>query len=98
MRRDSASDNGLIEFMVTAAVHHAAAHGIARISLNFAVLRSVFARADRLGAGPVLRTWRSVLLVLSRFWQIESLYRANAKYLPDWHPRSFSEGAYRCGD
>src|SRR5262249_43900274 len=93
MRRDPDSDNGLVEFMVTAAVHHAAAVGITRISLNFAVLRSVFARADRLGAGPVLRTWRRALLVLSRYWQIESLYRANAKYLPDWRPRYLCFGS-----
>ena len=23
----------------------------------------------------------------SRFWQLESLYRANAKFRPEWHPR-----------
>jgi lysyl-tRNA synthetase, class II len=47
----------------------------------------VFARGERLGAGPVLRLWRAVLLQASRFWQIESLYRANAKYRPEWVPR-----------
>jgi len=57
------------------------------VSLNFAVFRSVFARGERLGAGPVLRLWRGVLLQASRFWQIESLYRANAKYQPAWQPR-----------
>jgi len=31
--------------------------------------------------------WRSLLITLSRFWQIESLYRANAKYHPEWVPR-----------
>jgi lysyl-tRNA synthetase class 2 len=57
------------------------------VSLNFAVLRSVFARAEELGAGPVLRLWHRLLRVASRMWQIESLYRANAKYQPDWQPR-----------
>jgi lysylphosphatidylglycerol synthetase-like protein (DUF2156 family) len=60
------------------------------IAAGFAVglaLRSVFERGDRLGAGPVLRGWRQILLVLSRFWQIESLYRANAKYRATWEPR-----------
>jgi lysyl-tRNA synthetase class 2 len=61
--------------------------GVKRVSLNFAVFRSVFARGERLGAGPALRIWRSVLLAASRFWQIESLYRANAKYQPEWVPR-----------
>ncbi|MDR6973407.1 lysyl-tRNA synthetase class 2 [Streptomyces sp. 3330] len=60
---------------------------ITQISLNFAVFRSVFERGARLGAGPVLRLWRSLLCFFSRWWQIESLYRANAKYRPIWEPR-----------
>lgn len=51
------------------------------------MFRSVFARGERLGAGPVLRLWRAILLQASRFWQIESLYRANAKFQPEWVPR-----------
>ena len=51
------------------------------------MFRSVFERGSRLGAGPVLRVWHRVLLVASRWWQIESLYRANAKYRPIWEPR-----------
>jgi lysyl-tRNA synthetase class 2 len=51
------------------------------------VFRSVFERGERLGAGPVLRLWHGLLLRLSRFWQIEALYRANAKYHPVWTPR-----------
>jgi lysyl-tRNA synthetase class 2 len=87
MRRDRTTENGLVEHMVAALCAEGSALGVKRISLNFAVLRYVFARGERLGAGPVLRLWRSVLLGLSRFWQIESLYRANAKYLPQWQPR-----------
>ena len=87
MRRDRTSENGLVEHMVAALCAESPALGITRISLNFAVLRYVFARGEQLGAGPVLRLWRSILLGLSRFWQIESLYRANAKYLPEWRPR-----------
>ena len=64
-----------------------AAMGVRRISLNFAVFRSVFERAERLGAGPVLRMWRRCCGFFSRWWQIESLYRANAKYRPIWEPR-----------
>ncbi|MFD9434985.1 phosphatidylglycerol lysyltransferase domain-containing protein [Streptomyces sp. NPDC060002] len=60
---------------------------ITQVSLNFAVFRSVFERGARLGAGPVLRLWRSLLCFFSRWWQIESLYRANAKYRPIWEPR-----------
>ena len=51
------------------------------------MFRSVFERGARVGAGPVLRLWRRLLLLASRWWQIESLYRANAKYQPEWVPR-----------
>lgn len=87
MRRDRASENGVIELMVTTLMAQAGALGVRRVSLNFAVFRNVFARGERLGAGPVLRLWRGVLLQASRFWQIESLYRANAKFAPEWVPR-----------
>jgi lysyl-tRNA synthetase class 2 len=87
MRRDRDADNGLIEYMVVTMLRWAPRFGVRRLSLNFAVLRSVFARGDRLGAGPVLRLWYQVLMVASRYWQLESLYRANAKYLPTWQPR-----------
>ncbi|MEV0268101.1 phosphatidylglycerol lysyltransferase domain-containing protein [Hamadaea sp. NPDC050747] len=87
MRRDRAADNGLIEYMVVTVLRQAATLGVSRVSLNFAVLRSVFARGDRLGAGPVLRLWYHVLMLASRYWQLESLYRANAKYSPTWQPR-----------
>jgi lysyl-tRNA synthetase class 2 len=87
MRRDRSAENGVIELMVTDLVREAPRLGVSRVSLNFAVFRSVFARGERLGAGPVLRLWRSVLLQASRFWQIESLYRANAKFQPQWLPR-----------
>jgi lysyl-tRNA synthetase class 2 len=87
MRGDRTAPNGLTELMVVSAVEAAAGFGVTRISLNFAVLRSVFARAEELGAGPVIRLWCRVLRSASRLWQIESLYRANAKFQPDWQPR-----------
>lgn len=87
MRRDRAAENGIVELMVAALWRACPELGVRRFSLNFAVFRSVFARGERLGAGPVLRLWRSLLIALSRFWQIESLYRANAKYQPSWEPR-----------
>ncbi|GAA2514417.1 phosphatidylglycerol lysyltransferase domain-containing protein [Streptomyces longisporus] len=87
MRRDRASDNGLMEFMVIELLRRAREIEITQVSLNFAMFRSVFERGARLGAGPVLRLWRSLLSFFSRWWQIESLYRANAKYRPIWEPR-----------
>ncbi|MFJ8040195.1 phosphatidylglycerol lysyltransferase domain-containing protein [Kitasatospora sp. NPDC096147] len=87
MRRERDTENGLMEFMVIELLQQAKAVGLQRVSLNFAMFRSVFERGSKLGAGPVLRLWRSVLGFFSRWWQIESLYRANAKYRPIWEPR-----------
>jgi len=87
MRGDRTAPNGLTELMIVSAVEAARDLGITRISLNFAVLRSVFARAEQLGAGPWIRICDRVLRAASRLWQIESLYRANAKYQPAWQPR-----------
>lgn len=87
MRRDRDSENGLMEFMVIELLERSKEIGITQVSLNFAMFRSVFERGSKLGAGPVLRMWRSLLSFFSRWWQIESLYRANAKYRPIWEPR-----------
>ncbi len=87
MRRDRESDNGLMEFMVAALVEAAPKLGVERISLNFAVFRAVFEEGARIGAGPVLRMWRKLLLFFSRWFQLESLYRSNVKYRPEWVPR-----------
>ncbi|MGA5869535.1 phosphatidylglycerol lysyltransferase domain-containing protein [Streptomyces cinereoruber] len=87
MRRDREAENGLMEFMVIELLQRAGEIGITQVSLNFAMFRSVFERGSKLGAGPVLRMWRSLLGFFSRWWQIESLYRANAKYRPIWEPR-----------
>jgi len=87
MRRDRESDNGLMEFMVAGLVEAAPKLGVERISLNFAVFRAVFEEGARIGAGPVLRLWRGLLLFFSRWFQLESLYRSNVKYRPEWVPR-----------
>ena len=87
MRRDRSSDNGLMEFMVAGLVEAAPKLGVERISLNFAVFRAVFEEGARIGAGPVLRAWRRLLLFFSRWFQLESLYRSNVKYRPEWVPR-----------
>jgi lysyl-tRNA synthetase class 2 len=87
MRRAPDADNGVVELMVTTLLEACPALGVQRISLNFAVFRWVFERGGRIGAGPVLRLWHRVLTAAGRFWQIESLFRANAKYRPVWEPR-----------
>ncbi|QLL09739.1 bifunctional lysylphosphatidylglycerol synthetase/lysine--tRNA ligase LysX [Mycobacterium vicinigordonae] len=87
MRRARESPNGTIELMVSELTLHAESLGISRISLNFAVFRSAFEQGEQLGAGPVARLWRGLLVFFSRWWQLETLYRSNAKYQPEWVPR-----------
>jgi lysyl-tRNA synthetase class 2 len=87
MRRSRDADNGLNEFLVVALATAAPPLGVRRLSLNFAVLRAALERGERLGAGPVSRAWRALLLLASRWWQIETLYRFNAKFRPEWTPR-----------
>jgi lysyl-tRNA synthetase class 2 len=87
MRRDRAADPGLNELLIVVALRAAPDLGVARLSLNFAAFRSALERGGRLGAGPILRLWRQLLLIASRWFQIESLYRFNAKFRPGWEPR-----------
>lgn len=87
MRRSPRSPNGTIELMVSELCMQAEDIGITRISLNFAMFRSAFEQGAQLGAGPVARLWRSLLVFFSRWWQLETLYRSNMKYQPEWVPR-----------
>ncbi len=87
MRRDRCADPGMNELLIVAALQAAPRFGIARVSLNFAMFRSALARGEKIGAGPVLRAWRGLLVFLSRWFQIESLYKFNAKFQPRWEPR-----------
>lgn len=87
MRRDPQAANGVNEALVVGLVDACPDLGVRQISLNFAMFRSVFAGADRVGAGVGVRLADRVLTLADRFWQLDSLYRANAKYLPEWRPR-----------
>ena len=92
MRRAPDSPNGTVELMVSDLLQEADTVGVTRVSLNFAMFRSAFEQGAALGAGPVARLWRSLLVFFSRWWQLETLYRSNMKYQPQWVPR------YACYD
>ena len=81
--------------MITRLLAAAPELGVDRVSLNFAVFRDALERGERIGAGPVLRLWRRMLLIASRWWQIESLYRFNDKFRPQWETRFFSYSRVR---
>ncbi len=89
MRRDRSAQPGVNDFLIVAAINAAGELGVKRMSLNFAVFRSALERGERIGAGPVMRAWRGILLFASRWFQIESLYKFNAKFAPVWVPRFF---------
>lgn len=87
MRRDKTAENGLNEYLITSALQSAPTLGVARVSLNFAVFRAALERGERIGAGPISRGFRWLLVFVSRWFQIDTLYRFNAKFRPIWEPR-----------
>jgi lysyl-tRNA synthetase class 2 len=89
MRRDRGAQPGLNDFLIVETIKAGSELGIKRVSLNFAVFRAALERGERIGAGPVLKAWRSILLFASKWFQIESLYKFNAKFNPVWEPRFF---------
>jgi lysyl-tRNA synthetase, class II len=89
MRRDKSAQGGLNDFLITETIKAAPGLGVKRISLNFAMFRAALERGERIGAGPVLKAWRSLLIFASKWFQIESLYKFNAKFCPVWQPRFF---------
>lgn len=89
MRRAPEAPHGVNELMVTALMEEGPRLGIRRVSLNFAMFKQVFDEARRLGAGPSVRLASAVLQRGERWFQLESLYRANQKYRPEWVPRYF---------
>jgi lysyl-tRNA synthetase class 2 len=83
MRRDRAAPNGLTEFLVARSIEAMRDRGIHEVSLNFAA----FARFMH---GPRSRHERllgAVTGLANPFFQIDSLYRFNAKFFPRWRPR-----------
>jgi lysyl-tRNA synthetase class 2 len=88
MIRDPAvTENGLNELLITDLLGACRGLDVAQVSLNFAVFRSALERGERIGAGPVARLWARLLRIASRWWQIETLYRFNARFGPSWVPR-----------
>jgi lysyl-tRNA synthetase class 2 len=86
MRRDLGDHpNGLMDFLVAQTALHLREQGHDGLGLNFAVMKGVLrGEIDRTRLGDAER-W-----LISRFsqgTQIESLYRFNDKFDPEWRPR-----------
>src|SRR6202011_5203434 len=86
MRRDDGEHpNGLLDFAVVGTIRHLQAEGRRGLGLNFATLRAVLAGEAGEGMSQRIQAW--LLRRMSDSMQIESLWRFNAKYDPDWQPR-----------
>jgi lysyl-tRNA synthetase class 2 len=83
MRRDRETPNGLMEFLVVRAIEALRERGVEEISLNFAA----FARVMHGPRGRFERIAGRLIALGNPFFQIESLYRFNAKFFPRWEPR-----------
>jgi lysyl-tRNA synthetase class 2 len=83
MRRDPDTPNGLTEFMVVRAIEALRERGITEISLNFAA----FARLLHNPENRLQRLLGHALGWADAVFQIERLYRFNAKFFPRWEPR-----------
>jgi lysyl-tRNA synthetase, class II len=83
MRRDPTTPNGLTEFLVVRAAELLRERGVTEISLNFAA----FARWMHSPRRRVEKALGKLIALGNPFFQIESLYRFNAKFFPRWEPR-----------
>jgi lysyl-tRNA synthetase class 2 len=83
MRRDRRAPNGLTEFLVCRAVEAFRELGVEELSLNFAAFGRVLTRPG----GQLDRALARLVSLSDRYFQIESLYRFNAKFSPRWEPR-----------
>jgi lysyl-tRNA synthetase class 2 len=85
MRRDRLAPSWLNDFLVVEAACRLPELGVRRMSLNFSFLRTVLAAGAEPGVAGRLARW--LLRRLSGPFQIETLYRFNRKFCPDWQPR-----------
>jgi lysyl-tRNA synthetase, class II len=83
MRRERSTPNGLMEFLVVRSIELLREQGVDELSLNFAAFGRWLARPQ----GKVEELLGRIVTLGNRFFQIESLYRFNAKFTPRWEPR-----------
>ena len=83
LRRDPVTPNGLTEFLVATAAVLLRDRGMEELSLNFAT----FARWMHSPERWYERLLGKLVAVGNPYFQIESLYRFNAKFFPRWEPR-----------
>ncbi|MGA3219675.1 MAG: phosphatidylglycerol lysyltransferase domain-containing protein [Acidimicrobiales bacterium] len=86
MRRDNGQHpNGLIDFAIVETVRYLGERGYKGLGLNFATMRAVLAGEAGDGLPQRVQAW--LVRRMGGSMQIESLWRFNAKFDPDWQPR-----------
>jgi lysylphosphatidylglycerol synthetase-like protein (DUF2156 family) len=86
MRRDNGEHpNGLIDFAIVETIRYLSERGYQGLGLNFATMRAVLAGEAGDGLSQRAQAW--LVKRMSGSMQIESLWRFNAKFDPDWQPR-----------
>ena len=83
MRRDRATPNGLMEYLIVETLAWARAEGAREISLNFCVFADLLADP----VGRLQGAARRVLRACDRVFQLERLLRFSRKFSPEWRPR-----------
>jgi lysyl-tRNA synthetase, class II len=86
MQHDPDAPNGLTEYLIAMTAAELRRRGDQRLSLNFATWGRLFADDARLSVPE--RAQRRLAHVLNPYFQIESLRDFNAKFDPEWVPRS----------
>ena len=84
--------NGLLDFVVVGTINHVRDAGMRGLALNFATMRAVLAGEKE--STLLQRGERWLLQRLSESMQIESLWRYNAKFDPEWCPRYAAYDSY----
>jgi lysyl-tRNA synthetase, class II len=85
MPRLRTTPNGFNEWLVCEAIDWARAHGVLRVSLNFAPFAALLSPEAELNA--LQRAERQALLALKGRFQLDNLLLFNRKFLPGWERR-----------
>jgi lysyl-tRNA synthetase class 2 len=85
MRRRRDTPNGMTEFMIARAIELLRERGVRDVSLNFAAFAQLLREPD----GLLERAAGRAIAFGDTWFQIERLYRFNAKFFPRWEPRYF---------
>lgn len=85
MRRDHDAAPGINEWLIARTLEHVNTLGVREVSLNFAFMRAVIRPTEEQSTLSRLQRW--VILKLGPWFQIESLYRFNNKFGPQWRQR-----------